>query len=240
MFFVIIHLHINTMALPSRDVLSLFRRDNIQVRSPSSSIIVIVWDKCVGTEWLSCLLYAHVSQVIYRLQTSKAKVCHRTQTLFPASPVILRFVNRPTSTLLLSTMKKSCQSQSPFGENDAGSQATFDLHKEDEEVRLREGARWCSPLIVMTHAGPQRGTNIFNASNFCAAATILGTADGFFCGFAWDKSPADWKLPDLNLITFIMKVHTHACALWWGRSQELPEGFIASYSIFIFALDYVH
>lgn len=82
MFFVIIHLHINTMALPSRDVLSLFRRDNIQVRSPSSSIIVIVWDKCVGTEWLSCLLYAHVSRVIYRLQTSKAKVCHRTQTLF--------------------------------------------------------------------------------------------------------------------------------------------------------------
>lgn len=104
-------------------------------------------------------------------------------------PVILHCVNRPTSTLLLSTMKKSCQSRSPFGENDAGSQATFDLHKEDEEVRLHEGARWCSLLIVMTHAGPQRGTNIFNASNFCAAATIPGSVAGFFCGSPGTKAP---------------------------------------------------
>ena len=191
-------------------------------------------------DWAVCCTHTSAGWFIGCRPPKRKFVTEHKPFSLDTSPVILRFVNRPTSKLLLSTMKKSCQSQSPFCENDAGSQATFDLHKEDEEVRLREGARWCSLLIVMTHAGPQRGTNIFNALNFCAAATIPGTADGFFCGFAWDKSPADWKLPDLNLITFIMKVHTHACALWWGRSQGLPEGFIASYSIFIFALDYVH
>lgn len=72
-------------------------------------------------------------------------------------------------------MKKS-KSQ-PFSGIYAQSQATFDLYTEHKKVRLHKGVSLCYFLIVMTHAEPQRERNIFNTSNFCAAATIPGTTD---------------------------------------------------------------
>lgn len=121
----------------------------------------------------------------------------------------------------------------PFSGIYGGSQATLDLYEEDEKVRLHEEASRCYLLIVMTHAEPQRERNIFNTSNFCAAAAIPGTTAGLSV-VCRGQSFTDWKLPALKFITvycfetfYLFLKSTHRISL----GGEITEDAFRIYSI---------
>lgn len=188
------------MAFPSHKVCPFPQGQHPCQSHPSASwTAVTVQNKYDKTEWRSAGWF-----ISFLLPGTALQSKSLSQNRSTFSPRCLTsntcFITHPTTILLFDNEEIMSKSK-PFSGIYAGSRATFDLYAEDEKVRLHKGASRRYLLIVMTHAKPQRERNIFNTSNFCAAATIPGTSDGL-SAVRLGQSFTGWKWPHLNLITF--------------------------------------